>query len=286
MGQAPAVSCMGAHPNAFLERDAVLAEKSLLFMLLRRHCPKKLERRGEWSIDPDGRVYATLCLRREIPALALLSMAADAGVPPPCRGEILQFRSLRCWRHIVRIDSEGGLALYAERDWDDGLLRSVAAPFDIRLAEIAGLLAGRYGFTVAIAGINWSGGACRFRLHLVSKPRRKCWASAARHVKEVVRTAIAPDCGPLFLDELLARPRRALVWNMEMRSGVLACKLELPDMDLSEAEALLDLDAGASRPCHLPHPPPSRLSYLGVRFTPGCAPSATYYFNETARKAA
>lgn len=242
--------------------------------------PRSAVRRGELSISPRGTLAVSAALRRPLAREELRGGSLLRRIPPGVAERVEWFRGLGCWRHIVRVDEEGGLALYCERDMDEATMARLCAwtATSTRLARIAALMDGTAGFAVFAAGVHWTGtGRERLRLYVVARPRAGEWATSVRGFLALCAAGgIAAD--DALLATLEARPRRALLLNLELRDEGLAVKLELPGLrwdEVSAATGGLPGDEPAWREVLARWPRGVR--YLGTRLQARRPPEVTIY---------
>lgn len=226
-----------------------------------------------------GRLSSAACLRRRLEKSELATLLDDTDLSPAQRVQVQTFADVPCWRHIVRLDSRGGADLYAERDYDEPLMRELchwSGSGDQLVSVVSRLLCSGH-FAVGIAAVGWrADGQARLRFHLVAQPGPKHWRAVLETVWRTWRAyRIGTDRDSLMT--ALISPRRALLVNLEWRQQGLALKLEIPDLGLRMASDACARLGAPSPPTGLATMGIRRLRYLGIRWQHGEPPETTVY---------
>jgi len=263
--------------------DAAMCQWTRLASQLRATIAPSAWRACEHAIRARGRrrtFSSTACLRRRLKQEELAALLPKTRLSNTQRNEVQGFHGVPCWRHIVRIDSDGGFDLYSERDYDRRVLRSLCqwVGTDSRQASVASALSKHSDFVVAIAAVGWSRKrGRRLRFHLVTEPSATMWTSTVKSVWRVMHRYDNVRVSQEQFVRALADRRRALLLNVEWRNATVAFKLEIPDVRFDRAGELCKL---------LGAPPPdsalgalglSRMRYLGIRWEQGIPLETTAY---------
>ncbi len=260
--------------------EALLRKRKELFAYL-TPIPKQAIRRMEWVVDYDGTVGLTACLNSEITRQSLAGISRSIKLPILADQQAMAMLDLRCWRHTVRVDSRKGLSLYIERDWEPHLLRALCSWFDSSraLADSAIDFTSRSDFVVAIVGIHWrQQGSPRLRLYVVATPPHGEWRMCMEELSSILPTTQA-GCEAPYLAQLLRKPRRACLINLEALDSHIGFKIELPDVTRCELTPLLNLSKPSTMLAALLPTTCDRLTYLGIRFRNGKPTSSTFYLS-------
>lgn len=241
--------------------------------------PGSLLRRREWSISSDLQVAVTACLYRTLPVNSAVALLSKLKLTRDESEQFLAMLFFPCWRHMLRIDQAGGLSFYLERDWEQQLLMTVSGWFGVSSgpAELLKELNKKFDCVPAGIGIHWRPNAeIRLRLYAVLSARAIASGRKARSIfsfiSEQFRCVI-----PAWVDELIGRPRRALVLNVEERSGLLVIKLEIPDVGWPELSAVAEL-SGNDAIALFRSKPPRKLSYVGIRLGSKAEPEKVTFY--------
>jgi hypothetical protein len=232
----------------------------------------------EWGVGANHSLFATAILHGPLRKSYLHAILADGAVARRVRGEAMAILEIPCLRHMVRLDSEGGLSLYLERDCSPGFIRAFCTWFGIPpdFADEAWALIGPGFATITGLGLHWHHGQPRLRVYGVGDPARAVWTTMADTLTGFLSRHLDAD-GMATAAVLLARPRRCCLVNLEHMRGRMSAKIEIPD--LSTAELPRFLPPGVRIPTLVQvHRHARRLRYVGVRLVRGEAPKATYYF--------
>lgn len=251
-----------------------------LLEVLSSNIPVSHVRAVEWSLDYDSTVAVTACLKKRAQPKILDNIARSTHLPAFAHEQLMETLNLPCWRHMLRVDSKGGIGLYIERDWDPDLLNAVSRWFASPeyLAKRALELVETEMFVVAGVGIHWkSSGETRFRIYNVSIAPRSRWNALASLLTDFIESSVN-GFDKSIAGQLLERPRRACVVNLEDCAGQPGVKLEIPDVEWTEISGSSIFGVKKSMRQAIEAYSGSSLRYLGVRFKPGQSPTATLYF--------